>query len=572
MIKQLLFILLFINHTVGSSQRYDFNWIFGYDGGKGDPRFGTTQVDFNSGNPIVKYISNGRLNLLEANASISDFEGNLLYYTNGYDIEDSTFKEIIGGTDLGIRYWEGLVCHQGVMFLPVSIFPNHYFLIYVNKVRISTNFYIFDLKYLVINNIQNIVVDKGIILHDTINEGMLTACQHANGRDWWILLNKWRTNIYYKYLLSPNGFTLIDTQHIGPAIMDGIGQAVFSPNGEYFVSLEEYSFQDGLFIYLYKFDRCSGRLEYIHSLNYPVISLAGVSFSPNSRYIYFSDAVDLYQIDLLDERPFEQFIKIDSITDPSLPWGSQYFMHQLGPDGRIYISNAYNNFVMHVINKPNEKGRKSMPTFNSFSLKTLGGKGIPNMPNYRLGAIDESTCDTLNINNIPWAHWRYDQDTLNHLKFEFTDLSAYEVEKWYWDFGDSASPDNTSRDTSPIHTFSENGIYEVCLIVKNENGADTLCRTIKIGNAVSTKEVPPAILEIQIWPNPVKDFFIVNVFDYNPEKMDLYLYDQMGRLIKTERLRQGSNFISATELFAGVYYLSIKEQGIELRNEKILKL
>ncbi|MEP7196006.1 MAG: hypothetical protein ABI851_05760 [Saprospiraceae bacterium] len=30
-----------------SSQKYDFNWVFGYDGGKGDNRFGTTIVEFN---------------------------------------------------------------------------------------------------------------------------------------------------------------------------------------------------------------------------------------------------------------------------------------------------------------------------------------------------------------------------------------------------------------------------------------------------------------------------------------------------------------------------------------------
>ena len=249
MIKYFLFVLLLLNHAAGLSQRYDFNWIFGYDGGKGDPRFGTSLVDFNLGNPTVKFISEGKMNLFVANASISDSSGNLLYYTNGYDVEDFSYKKILGGGNLSIRYWDGLICNQGVMFLPWPSNPNKYVLLYVNLVLNSPNFYILDLKYLIINKDSNKVIDKGILINDTLNEGMLSACKHANGRDWWIVLNKWRTNIYYKYLLSPNGFTIIDTQFIGPVIMEGIGQAVFSPNGERFVTLEEFSFQDGLYIY-----------------------------------------------------------------------------------------------------------------------------------------------------------------------------------------------------------------------------------------------------------------------------------------------------------------------------------
>ena len=302
----------------------------------------------------------------------------------------------------------------------------------------------------------------------------------------------------------------------------------------------------------------------------PATSLSGISFSPNSRFIYFSEERNLYQIDLRDTNPFENMEKVDSITDQSLPWGSQYFLHQLGPDGRIYISNAYSNFVMHVINKPNEKGKNSIPTFNSFALKTLGGKGIPNMPNYRLGPLDGSPCDTLDINNIPWAHWRYDQDTFNYLKFEFTDLSAYEVEEWYWDFGDPNSTSNTSIDTNPIHTFSQNGVYEVCLIVKNKNGADTLCRTIKIGT-VSTKS-NDKILDIQVWPNPCKDFLIIIVLDYNPQKMVLQVYNSIGELVLSQRLYQGSNSVDVENLNSGIYFISILEKGKEIKSEKLIRL
>ncbi|MBK8297084.1 MAG: PKD domain-containing protein [Saprospiraceae bacterium] len=98
------------------------------------------------------------------------------------------------------------------------------------------------------------------------------------------------------------------------------------------------------------------------------------------------------------------------------------------------------------------------------------------MPNYRLGPLDGSTCDTLGIDNIPWAWWRHDQDTSDYLNFEFTDLSAYEVTDWEWNFGDGM----VSTLQNPLHRYSQKGVYDVCLIAKNKNGADTLCKTLNV--------------------------------------------------------------------------------------------
>ncbi|MDQ3142269.1 MAG: hypothetical protein M3Q56_08485, partial [Bacteroidota bacterium] len=232
---KIIFLLLsLLNHTAGYSQRYDFNWVFGYDGGKGDPRFGTTLVDFNSGNPKVSFAPQGKLVIFEANASISDQHGNLLYYTNGYDVEDANFKKVPGATNLGIRYWDGLVQDQGVMFLNNPSADSVFYLFYVNILLNSPNFFIQDLKYIVINNKPNYVIEKDTLVHDTLNGGCLTACKHANGRDWWIVLNKLNTNLFYKFLLTPSGIKKLEDQVVGPKIINGAGQAVFSPNGEYF--------------------------------------------------------------------------------------------------------------------------------------------------------------------------------------------------------------------------------------------------------------------------------------------------------------------------------------------------
>ncbi|MFN8279208.1 MAG: PKD domain-containing protein [Saprospiraceae bacterium] len=537
-------------HTSVIGQKYDFNWIFGYDGGKGDPKFGTTKVDFNSGNPIQTFIPEGRMIIFDANASISTEDGRLLYYTNGYDLEDSNYVRINKALDVGTRYWDALICNQGVLFIPIN--DDSIDLFYVDKKNVNGTFYILSIKNIVLSKGQ--IIKKNVSVIDTINEGFLTICRHANGNSWWLILNKLNSNVFYSLFINNENEIIVDTQVVGPIIEDGLGQAVFSNNGEYLALIEGISFNDGLYIYLYKFDRCLGKLYFVSRKQFPTSGFTGISFSPNSKFLYYSQEKLLYQFDMSNTDPLNYPVLIDTITDQTLPWGSQYDQHQLGPDGRIYITNLYSNFYQHVINKPNESGKACDPRANGFMLKTLARRGISNNPNYRLGPIDGSICDSLGIDNMPWAWWRYDQDTLDYLKFEFTDLSAYEVTQWDWSFGDGAS----STEPNPTHRYKENGIYNVCLIVRNINGVDTLCRQLHVG--VSSTTHPDQSITTDVFPNPASDYFIINVLEYIPARMFIRLYDTDGRIVLEKRLYEGSNGIDVSNINPGIYTLRIQEQ------------
>jgi hypothetical protein len=243
----------------------------------------------------------------------------------------------------------------------------------------------------------------------------------------------------------------------------------------------------------------------------------------------------------------------------------------LAPDGKIYMTSTASANTLHTIHKPDVMGKACEFRQHDFKLLTRRSFFIPKFPNYRLGPIDGSICDSLDINNIPVANWRADQDTLNFLQFGFTDLSSYEVEEWYWNFGDDLNLSNTSREKNPIHFFLKSGVYEVCLIVKNQNGSDTLCKTISIGT-MSTKNEVDITLDIQIWPNPCQNFLITNVLDYNPQKMILQLYNSIGEKLISKRLYQGSNSIDVEDLHSGIYFISILENGKEIKSEKLIKL
>ena len=76
-----------------------------------------------------------------------------------------------------------------------------------------------------------------ILLNEHLSWGRITACQHGNGRDWWIpVLSKFDSKIY-TFLSDINGVRLYSAQAFNiDSLGDGFGRSVFSPNGEYFVT------------------------------------------------------------------------------------------------------------------------------------------------------------------------------------------------------------------------------------------------------------------------------------------------------------------------------------------------
>lgn len=66
--------------------------------------------------------------------------------------------------------------------------------------------------------------------------------------------------------------------------------------------------------------------------------------------------------------------------------------------------------------------------------------------------------------------------TLDGSAFNFIDDSTNDPTAWSWDFGDG----NTSDQQNPDHTYSEVGLYTVCLIASNFFGADTTCQEIEV--------------------------------------------------------------------------------------------
>ncbi len=70
---------------------------------------------------------------------------------------------------------------------------------------------------------------------------------------------------------------------------------------------------------------------------------------------------------------------------------------QLAPDGKIYISNGNSGLRLHVINNPDEPGLACNMEQHGVVLPRLNMNSLPNHPNYFLGAVAGSVCDSLGL-------------------------------------------------------------------------------------------------------------------------------------------------------------------------------
>jgi len=223
---------------------------------------------------------------------------------------------------------------------------------------------------------------------------------------------------------------------------------------------------------------------------------------------------------------------------------------ELGPDGRIYVVHEGNSYC--TVQYPNLKGRACKFIHDKPYFGVVIGEAIPYMPNYRLGPLDGSQCDSLGLNNIPVANFRVD-DTLGFFARYFFDLSHHEP---------------TSIEQSPLHQFDSAGVYQVCLNVSNQYGNDVYCRTLYLG--VSNTDSPVEKEQVTVSPNPFSQQIVVfvNTMLHNPVFL---LYDVMGGLVHKARIDKSVNEIQVNDLNNGMYFWEIVSNGKLVKAGKIIR-
>lgn len=396
---------VFIQHAF-AQQGLNNLWLGGFDS-DGPPPFGGVDLDFESGSIDISTISRA-IGFRRTSANITDASGNLLFSTNGAFLANATGDTLLNGTSLSPSsytslYPEGLYISQACLILPKPDAPGIYYLFHgtIDEQQTSLAHYLYltTIDMSLDGGLGGVTTKNQVLVSDALNTGRITAVRHANGRDWWVFCHKVDTNSFYRLLVTPNGVVVDGTQSIGIVRPPDNGQACFSPDGSKFAY---YWGQDDLEIF--DFDRCTGLFsDPVHILIDDDNSMGGVAFSPNSRFLYVPSLEDVYQYDTEAPDIEASMVHIahwDGFYSPSPPFATLFDIAQLAPDGKIYIGTGNGTLHLHVINYPDSAGLACGMEQHGITLPRYFVNSLPNHPNYHLGPVDGSVCDSLGINVI----------------------------------------------------------------------------------------------------------------------------------------------------------------------------
>jgi hypothetical protein len=371
------------------------HWVFGNRAG----------LDFTNANsttpPTPTPATSSLMSTGEGCASISDSNGNLLFYTDGITVWDSSNTVRAAGL-LGDPS-----STQSAIIVPDPGNSNRYYILTMDGSSNSTQ------PYNHFNGIRIDITTWGVTLLSSLialpntlgfsPAEKLTAIQHKNCKDFWVitvlqtlpsptadgtttfLLNGLGT--FRVFLINSTGITHVaDTPMGNNVLIHDLGYLKGSPNGQTLAIANGTNNN----VLVFPFDNATGVINtgLLRTITVPTVpaginrDVYGVEFSPNSNILYYGTLTTgtpayIFQVDLT--------VGVLTSTAVGLPIanaGGGYAIGalQLGMDDRIYIAKAGEASLGAILN-PNVLGTGCTvnPNYIALPAGTLCVLGLPNL-------------------------------------------------------------------------------------------------------------------------------------------------------------------------------------------------
>lgn len=406
----IFFTLYLLPYSLFSQEKLDYNWILGYDQSLLDTVSEVISINFNFSPPNISHIYSTYNFWMEgSNTSMSDQDGNLLFYSNGCKIINRAAEIMANGDVINPGIIEGNYCSgggspliQGVIALPQPSVDNIYYVFNLDFDNPYQGINSFGpvapqrLYYQMIdmsqeNGLGAVIQQNQIAIMDTFARGNIQAVRHANGTDWWVIVPKSHSNCYFLLPLTQEGILPYQLKCCGHewSDKDSGAQAVFSPDTKKYVRFNSFN---GLNIY--DFDNATGDLSNPVRITFPndtINYIAGAAISPNSRFLYLSARKRVYQFDLQAADIESSKVKVAEWDGTYNPAATIFYLSALAPDGKIYISSTSSHLNLHIIENPNCPGLSCQLVQRGLTLPSYNFATIPNFPHYRMS---DAECDT----------------------------------------------------------------------------------------------------------------------------------------------------------------------------------
>ncbi|HEY0652115.1 MAG TPA: gliding motility-associated C-terminal domain-containing protein [Chryseosolibacter sp.] len=403
-----------------------------------------TGMDFNFSPPHVFSVPNTgeyRFDSFEGSAAISDFNGNLLFYSNGIHVWDRNHQIMANGYFVnGIPFDSDPNAAQ-CLIVPIPKDPFRYYLITARmQGQGALTCSLIDIR---LRQGLGDVVEKIQIFSPSTEK--MAIVKHTSGESLWLISHEYGNNRFRANLITETG---IDMQSIISDVglvhrldvrgSNAIGYLKPSHDGKLLACTVA---GDMGTLEHFKFDASTGIVSEPVLLidENPEVSY-GIEFSPDDSKLYVTQLFGgLYQFDLAASDVVGSKTKIYKRVEAAL---------QLGPDGKIYADGRRSPYftadTLDVIHNPNAPGEDCKFDKNAFYL----GR------NYTYSGLPEFVSDVIDPLIL------HDKFCANQqIEFRLTNLSGFTSINW--DFGDEGSQQNTSSEFYPRHTYTKPGTYRI---------------------------------------------------------------------------------------------------------------
>ena len=481
--KTLLVLLLLLNLFPVFGQQEAAIWYFGRNAG----------LDFNSGVPVP--LTNGQLNTYEGCATIADTNGNLLFYTDGITVWNRNHTTMANGFGL---LGDPSSTQSGII-VPKPGNPNNYFVFTTGAADNPVGLHYSEIDMTQNGGLGAVMTKNGQLVSPSTEK--LTAVQHANGTDYWVLAHGWENDAFLAYLVTAAGVTTtpvtsnvgIDLANPGPFGGRSINQGYMkaSPDGTKigvcYVNIGAE---------LLDFDPATGVVSNPITLNNERGSY-GIEFSPDSNVLYVSYAFfvgfnfelrsNVYQYDVSTNNAAAIQASATLVSPvQTIEIGAL----QLAIDGKIYVA-QFDQTYLGVINNPNTLGVGCNYVENGVALS--GRQSSLGLPPF---------VQSFFLSGIMAQNFCLGDGT------EFSITSSEPILNIQWDFGDG----NTSTQENPAHTYAATGIYTVSVTVTTASDTATEVKDI----VITDTPVANAVTDVEVCSE-----LLTTTFDFSTKDMEV---------------------------------------------------
>lgn len=454
--KKLLFLLFILTSLSIYSQKEANFWYFGHNVG----------LDFTSGSPVA--LTNGAFQTAEGSASISNKDGELLFYTDGSNVYDKNHNLMPNGSGL----LGNPSSAQSAIIVPKPLDSNIYYIFTVpNQGTNNPSATGSGVNYSEVDMTQNgglgDITVKNTMLTNTENSfEKITSVKGEECNTFWVITST--RDKFYAFKIDKDGVNINgeESSHFNNG-GSRRGYLKVSPDGK---TLVDANAERGTRVY--DFNSLTGKVTDEKTI-LTGDSGYGVGFSRNSEKLYISNGghsqggtgpgiVNIYQYDL------KAATLVDLINSQAIIYtGSGYRgALQLGPDGKIYYARSWET-SLGVINFPEKDAANVGFVENGLSLNgQVSREGLPPFIQSFFLPINVTDNDTGEVlNNVDLKYCIGDNKTIS-IPTNVTPATGTNVE-YIWTFDDGTNPPSTLVNTM---NYSDSNL--VLTNLQNVNSGD----------------------------------------------------------------------------------------------------